>query len=151
MNNDFNEIVDKYATSIFRCAYAYCNSRQDAEDIMQEVFCKYLSKKPIFNDATHEKAWFLRVTINISKNYVKSFWRRKTEGLTEGIVYVDEDSREIWDAVRKLPEKYRVVLELHYWEGYTIKEMAEILKKNPSTVGTHLERAKKMLKDSMER
>jgi len=151
MNQEFSQTVDKYSTSVFRCAYTYCNNRQDAEDIMQEVFIKYLTKKPVFADEAHEKAWFLRVTINLSKNYVKSFWHRKTEGISDEIAYMPEESREIWELVQKLPEKYRIVIELHYWEGYTIREIAEILKKNASTVGTQLERAKNMLRDSMER
>ena len=150
MSRAFDDMVDKYSTSIFRCAYAYCNNWSDAKDIMQEVFYKYLSKRPTFKDADHEKAWFLRVTINLSKNYVKSFWNRKTEGLCEDIPCFGQEEKEIWGFVQKLPEKYRVVLELYYWEGYSIKEIADILKKNSSTVGTHLERAKKMLRTTIE-
>ena len=114
MNQEFSQTVDKYSTSVFRCAYTYCNNRQDAEDIMQEVFIKYLTKKPVFADEAHEKAWFLRVTINLSKNYVKSFWHRKTEGISDEIAYMPEESREIWELVQKLPEKYRIVIELYY-------------------------------------
>jgi RNA polymerase sigma-70 factor (ECF subfamily) len=150
MSDDFDKIVNKYSDAMFRCAYTYCNNRQDAEDIIQEVFYKYLLKKPSFKDESHEKAWFLRVTINTSKNYVHSFWHRNVECIQEDISYINSEEEEIWELVRKLPEKYRVVIELHYLEGYSIKEIAEILNKNNSTVGTWFERAKKMLKECMK-
>lgn len=151
MADDFDRIVNKYSEAMFRCAYTYCNNKQDAEDIIQEVFYKYLLKRPRFEDVSHEKAWLLRVTINTSKNYVHSFWHRNVECIQEDIPYMKSEEKEIWDLVRNLPEKYRIVVELHYLEGYSIKEIAEILNKNNSTVGTWFERAKKMLKEYMER
>lgn len=152
VTDSFDEIVNKYSDAMFRCAYTYCNNTQDAEDIIQEVFYKYLLKKPAFKDESHEKAWFLRVTINTSKNYVHSFWHRNVDSIQEDCIsYVSSEELEILDLVRKLPEKYRVVIELYYWEGYSIKEIAKILNKNNSTVGTWFERAKKMLREYMER
>lgn len=151
VKDDFEKIVNKYSDAMFRCAYTYCSNMQDAEDIIQEVFYKYLLKKPAFKDESHEKAWFLRVTINTSKNYVHSFWHRNVDSIQQDISYVSSEELEILDLVRKLPEKYRIVIELYYWEGYSIKEIAKILNKNNSTVGTWFERAKKMLREYMER
>lgn len=91
------------------------------------------------------------MTINTSKNYVHSFWHRNVDSIQQDISYVSSEELEILDLVRKLPEKYRIVIELYYWEGYSIKEIAKILNKNNSTVGTWFERAKKMLREYMER
>ena len=144
--DSFVQLVEKYNQVIFRCAYSYCNNREDAEDVLQEVFCKYLQKQPLFENENHERAWFLRVTINVSKNHVRSFWRRKVEALTEGSGFVSEEDLGIWMDVQSLPLKYRTVIQLHYGEGLTLKEIAEILDANPSTIGTRLERAKGMLR-----
>lgn len=149
MSNHPEEIIRKYSGSMFRYAYSYCGSRADAEDIVQEAFYRYLVKKPVFRDENHEKAWFLRVTINLSQNYVRTFWHRKVDALEDDIPDVTNDEKEIWDLVHQLPDKYRVVIELHYWEGYSLNEIAVILKKNPSTVGTWFERAKRLLGKSI--
>ena len=118
---------------------------------MQEAFCKYLSKRPSFKDENHEKAWFLRVTINVSKNYTKSFWHRNVSLMDQDIKFLSDEKQEIWNLVRELPEKYRVVIELHYIEGYSIKDIAKLLNKNESTIGTRFERAKKKLKELIEK
>lgn len=151
MTDNFNSIVDKYGDSMYRCAFAYCKNRADAEDIVQEAFYKYATKRPIFNDEEHEKAWLLRVTINISKNFLRTFWYRKVELTEEDIPYSEgSEENEIWEMVNDLPSKYRIILELHFVEEYTIKEIAQILNQNVSTVGTRFERAKKMIKDRIE-
>jgi len=152
MTTNYEDLITKYSATVFRCAYSYVNNRSDAEDIMQEVFLKYLVKKPIFNDETHEKAWFLRVTINMCKSYLRSSWLKKREEIDDDMrdkTYIENDPT-LWELVRQLPEKYRVVVELYFVEGYTIKEISVILKKNPSTIGTWLERGKKQLRKTME-
>ncbi|MGN0506852.1 MAG: RNA polymerase sigma factor [Lachnospiraceae bacterium] len=146
----FEEKVEKYSAAMFRCAFMYCGNRQDAEDIVQEVFYKYIIKQPVFANEDHERAWLLRVTINMSKNYIRSFWRRNVESLREVCPCVSDDAIDIWEAVKQLPDRYRLVLELHCLEGYTLKEIADILKKKPSTIGTWYERAKKKLKKEIE-
>lgn len=151
MVNSLEEVVDKYSDMMFRCAYTYCNNRQDAEDIVQEVFYKYLSKSPSFSDEEHEKAWLLRVTINTSKNYVHSFWHRNVDLAEQEAACLSDEKQDSWKLVRKLPEKYRIVIELYYIEGYSIKEIARILNKNESTIGTRFERAKKKLKEIIEK
>lgn len=150
MSDKIDKLFKRYSDMIFRCAYSYCRNCADAEDIMQEVFCKYMLKKPQFVNAEHEKNWFLRVTINISKNYVRSFWYRNTESIDEIIPDIKEEEHEIWDLVDKLPEKYKMVIRLHYVYGYTIMEIAEIMNRKKNTIGTWLERAKKLLKEYLE-
>lgn len=152
MTKNYEDLITKYSSAVFRCAYSYVNNRSDAEDIMQEVFLKYLVKKPIFNNATHEKAWFMRVTINMCKSYLRSSWLKKRAPMDDDVkdeICIEKDP-DLWDKVKQLPEKYRVVVELHFIEGYTIKEISMILKKNQSTVGTWLERGKKLLRKAME-
>jgi RNA polymerase sigma-70 factor (ECF subfamily) len=141
-----NNLIEKYANIMLRCAYSYCGNQADAEDVIQEVFIKYMRKSPIFKDDNHEKAWFLRVTINTAKDYANSFWYRRTEGINENIPSENKDEIDIWELVRKLPQKYRIVIQLFYQEGYSIKEISSILKLRASTVGTQLDRARELLK-----
>lgn len=143
-------LVKKYGDVMFRCAYSYCKNRQDSEDIVQEVFMKYLVKKPIFVDDAHERAWFLRVTINVSKNFVHSFWYKNVDGIKEDIRFISDEQKEIWECINELPEKYRIVLVLYYWEGYSLKEISKILQKNESTIGTRFDRGKRKLKDMLK-
>ena len=152
MKRDHEEKIEKYSATVFRCAYSFVKNRHDAEDIMQEVFVKYLTKKPFFADENHEKAWFIRVTINMSKNYLRSFWFRNREEFSDDLVgdNDNESSAELWSAIYELPEKYRVTIVMYYIENYSIKEISQILKKKQSTVGTWLERGKKKLKQIME-
>ena len=143
--NQLTLLIEKYANTMYRCAYSYCQNRTDAEDIVQDVFLKYIKKRPKFNDEVHEKAWLLRVTINTSKNYLHSFWFRKTESLYEDIEYIQNDTTNVWDFVKLLPIRYRIIIQLYYQEGYSIKEISSILKLRGSTVGTQLSRARKLL------
>lgn len=152
MNSDYEEKVKKYSTTVFRYAYSFLKNKHDAEDIMQEVFMKYLTKNPSFKDKNHEKAWFIRVTINMSKNYLKACWFKNREELPDNIIVKkeDENNDELWDAIYKLPEKYKITIIMYYIENYSINEISKILKRNPSTIGTWLERGKKKLKMFME-
>lgn len=148
-NIELNQLIEKYANIMFRCAYAYCGNRSDAEDIIQEVFLKYLNKTPEFKCEKHEKAWLLRVTINTSKDYIKSFWHKKTVPITDDIAY-NYEVETIWEIVQKLPLKYRVIIQLFYQEGYSIKDISMQLKIKESTIGTQLSRAREMLKNMIK-
>lgn len=146
--SEFEDLVNEYADTVYRCAYTYCSNRDDANDIVQEVFIKFLKKQPEFSDKEHEKAWFLRVTVNLCKDLLKSYWYKNRAELTDDIpVDPSDDGSEIWAYVQKLPPKYRIVIELYYYEGYTIKEIAEIVDAKQSTVGNRLARARTLLKD----
>lgn len=142
---EFESLVEEYADTIFRCAYTYCSNRDDAEDIVQEVFIKYLKKKPKFKDKDHEKAWLLRVTVNLCKNYLKSYWYKNRSELSDNIPVELPHGSGIWESVKKLPPKYRTVIELYYYEGYSIKEISEIIGAKHSTVGNRLARARALL------
>lgn len=141
-------IVRKHSPSMFRAAYAILKNKDDAQDAVQEAFLKLINKAPDFKDENHEKAWLLRVTINISKNILKSS-KRKASFFEEP--YKEESADiEILPFVLKLHEQYRTVIHLYYYEDYSINEIASILKIPSATVGTRLSRGKKILKNMLE-
>lgn len=141
-------VVVKHSGSMLRVAYSILKSTHDAEDAVQEAFLKLVLKKPQFRDGEHEKAWLLRVTVNISKNMLRSS-ARNTMPVTDEIPYSDDEKSELLAVVLSLPERYRTVIHLYYYEGYSIKEIAAILKLPAATVGTRLSRARKKLKEEI--
>ncbi len=147
-NEYIEETIKKYSSSMLKTAFSLLKSTADAEDAVQEAFIKLLTKAPEFENDEHRKAWLLRVTVNISKNMLKSA-RRKNLPLTEEIPY-SEKSDDVLPYVLSLDEKYRVVIHLYYYENYSIKEIAEILSLPAATVGTRLARARKMLEKSLK-
>ena len=146
----FAELLQKYSAMVVRIAFSNVKNMDDAQDIAQDVFMSLLTKRPQFESTEHEKAWLIRVTINRSKNHVKSFWNRRTEGLTEDISYLPPEENGVMTAVLALPQNYRNVIHLYYYEGYSINEIAELLHKKPATVGTWLARGRAALKVALK-
>lgn len=147
---EFHEIVDRYGNMLINLAYSFCRNKTDAEDVVQDVFIKYIQKAPNFLSEEHQKAWLMRVTINTAINYKNTFWNKNKKSLEDyEMVSASAETEEIWDDVRKLPDKYRIVIDLYYREGLSIKEIAFVLGKSESTVGTQLERGRKKLKNLM--
>ncbi len=146
---DFEQAVREHSDAMLRCAYAYCGSVADAEDIVQEAFIKYLKKAPQFSDENHRKAWLLRVVINLSKNLTLSFRRRNKTDLPEELPDPSDPVKdsEVWLLVYELPAKYRILVELYYREGFTIREISEITGVRVPTVGKRLEKARQLLKN----
>ncbi|HJB49528.1 MAG: sigma-70 family RNA polymerase sigma factor [Clostridium sp.] len=135
---------------LLRVAYSQLNNRAEAEDTVQEVLLKYMEKAPIFQSEEHEKAWLLRVTVNHCKNHLASAWFRKRADLDEGIPALDNAELEVVSAVAALPAKYRAVVHLYYFEGYSTKEIAEILHSRPNTVSSRLSRARALLAKALK-
>lgn len=140
--------VKLYSKSMLNAAYSLLHSVPDAEDAVQEAFVKYIQKAPDFKDADHEKAWLLRVTINISKNMLKAS-SRKTLSDYEDIPY-EQNNNEVLQCVMSLEEKYRTIIHLYYYEDYSIKEIASILNLPRATVGTRLSRGRNLLKTMLK-
>ncbi len=134
--------------SMLRLAYAYLRTTPDAEDCVQEVFLSYFRAAPMFRDPEHEKAWLLRATINRCKNQLKSAWNTRRAPMPETLEAVDEQS-ELLHEVLALDEMYRLPIHLHYYEGYSIKEIAALLSEKPATIGTRLARGREQLKAAM--
>ena len=143
---EVNRAIEAYGNLIRRICLIHLKNHADTEDIFQTVFLKYLLSSAEFQSREHEKAWFIRVTANACRDLLKSAFRRRVvslDVLTDQPGELSEDNREVLEAVLGLPEKYRDVIYLFYYEEYTAPEIAEILKKNTNTVYTLLSRAKK--------
>ena len=149
-NAEIERVVNEYATMLLRVAYSQLNNRAEAEDTVQEVLLKYMEKAPIFQSEEHEKAWLLRVTVNHCKNHLASAWFRKRADLDEGIPALDNAELEVVSAGAALPAKYRAVVHLYYFEGYSTKEIAEILHSRPNTVSSRLSRARALLAKALK-
>ena len=146
----YNEIVENYSDMIFRIAYQYLFNKYDAEDIVQEVFVKLLTKWVIFKDEEHIKSWLIRVTINQCLDYKKSLTKKSTVPIENMEIPFEQKEGEILEELQLLKEDERNVLYLHYYEGYKIKEIAKILKQKQNTINSKLTRARKKLKEIME-
>jgi RNA polymerase sigma-70 factor (ECF subfamily) len=144
--NNIRRVVSEYSKNIIRIAFTYVKNIPDAEDIAQEVFLTYFTKHPVFTEDEHEKAWLIRVTINKSKNYIKARWFKERNPLPEDLSYLPEEEDAVLAAVLEMEEKYRIPIHLHYYEGYSIQEIATLLHTKPATIGTRLARGRNLLK-----
>lgn len=140
------EVVAKHSKSLVRLAFTYVKNEQDAEDVVQEVFLSWLRAAKAFSGEEHEKAWLIRATINRCKNLLKSRWFRGRRPLTDDLSCLVREESALLSAVLELDEKYRLPIHLHYYEGYEIREIAEMLGESPATIGTRLARGRERLK-----
>lgn len=146
---EINRAVDEYADVIKRVCFYHLKNEADTEDVFQNVFLKYMLHEEPFSDKEHEKAWLLRVAINASRDYLRNFFRRNVvpmEILEETVAAEPENHREVLEAVLSLPDKYKDVVYLHYYEGYSAAEIGNILGKKENTVYSLLSRGRSMLK-----
>lgn len=149
MERNVEQLLDKYSDMVMRITFQIVKNRTDAEDVCQEVFLKLFSLKRVFESEEHQKAWLIRVAINKSKDLVKSSWFKKRAELTEVQAVYEDSHISVLEEVMKLPIKYRNVIYLHYYEGYSAKEISEILKCKENTVLSQLSRGRTKLKESM--
>lgn len=146
------EIYDREYQRVYCIAMIYLRNIHDAQDAVQNVFIKLLEHPKFFEDEEQEKAWFITVTKNYCKDILKSSWKRKID-LGE-IPDMANEEKEIYDVMTdmmKLPAKYREVLYLYYYEGYSVKDMSEMLDRKESTLQTQLATARKKLKVELEK
>ena len=142
------EVIQREKDLVYRLAFSQCHQKDQADDIFQNVMYRYLKRKPSFKSLEHEKAWFIRITINLSKNKVHSFWHRNITLSEEGIFpcHITQQEGELMEIIMGLPKKYRVVIYLHYYEGYTLTEIAGLLNRSPNTIQTWHKQAKAILR-----
>ena len=150
MQNNIKDIIEKYSDMVYRIALTRTGTIENAEDVFQDVFIKYSEKKPNFKNEEHEKAWFIRVTINLTKNINMSAWNKKVITLDENIDFASKEENDVFSIVCNLPQNYKMVIYLSYYEGYKVKEIAQIMKKREGTIKTWLFRARNMLKNELE-
>lgn len=144
--------IERHADTVRRLCLIRLKNEADTEDIFQNVFLKYALSCVDFESAEHEKAWFIRVTINACKDLLKSFFRSRTvplEELLEQPAQVPRDYTDVLEAVLTLPQKYRDVVYLYYYEGYGAEEIGQLLRKSVNTVYTWLARARKLLREKL--
>ena len=149
---DVNRVVEEYADMVRRICFMHLKNRHDTEDVFQNVYLKYMLYQGSFESSQHEKAWFIRVTINACTDWLRNLSYRKwlpLEIIAEECGTKDSSSGEILEAVLQLPEKYRNVIYLFYYEGYSAVEIAEILGRKENTIYTWLSRAKKILREQL--
>jgi len=144
------DFVNRHENRVYRTALAIMGNKTDAEDIMQEIFFKVISNTPVFESEKHETAWLTRVTVNQCRSLLRSSWWRKTEPLLDTYPAQNDTEQDLIEIVQKLPQKYRIAIYLFYYEGYSIKEIAEITSQKESTVKSHLKRAREKLRDYLE-
>ncbi len=147
-----NRALDLYSDTVRRICMIHLKNYADTEDIFQTVFLKYVLSSTVFKNEEHEKAWFIRVTINACKDLLKSFFRSRTVPLDESMSQSDsftQEDHEVLEAVLSLPKKYRNVVYLHYYEGYTAPQISSITGKNVNTIYTLLTRSRQLLKERL--
>lgn len=149
---DVEATIEQYADTVYRICICYLKNHSDCEDLFQTVFMKYMLYDGRFYSEEHKRAWLIRVTANACKDQLKtSFWKRREplEVLADSATYLTEQQEEVIEAVLGLPEKYRMVFYLFYYEGYSAVEIAEVLHKKENTVYSLLARGRKLLKTKL--
>lgn len=147
--DDIETLIHNHGNMLFRLCVMILGNVSDAEDVIQETMIKYLQKAPKFENAEHEKAWLIKVSTNHCKDILRFRRKHQMVDIEQVKEFVkDESDREIIDALMTLPEKYKVVLLLHYVEGYSTKEIAEMIDKTTSAVKMRLQKGRILLKEA---
>ena len=153
---EYQRIVNLYIDMVYRVALNGCKNPYDAEDVVQDTFLKLLKCKKPFESDAHVRNWLIRVTINACKSNWSSPWKTRTLALDEQFEgayvepkFTDEEHGRIFEKVMELPPKYREPLYLYYFEEFSIKEVAQILKLSETAVQTRLQRARNMIKNDV--
>ena len=153
-NESIETVIQRYKGTVYSVALSYVSSRDDADDIFQEVFLIYFRTNPQFNDEEHRKAWLIRTTINCSKRVVDSTYRKRTvpmdEMEEESFAFQTKEENAVYVALQALPEKYRTVLHLFYFEDMSIDMICKVLDLKSSTVKVQLMRGREMMKEKLK-
>lgn len=151
-DEDLSRVIEAYADMVRRICFVHLKNKDDTEDVFQNVYLKYLVHDKAFESDAHEKAWFARVTIHACTDHLRYLSRRKwvpLEVIKEEGTVLEDTSEEVLEVVLGLPEKYRNVIYLYYYEEYSAVEIAKILGRKENTVYTWLMRAKELLREKL--
>ena len=146
-------LIEKYRHNLYVMAFSVCKNAQDAEDVVQYTFIQYWSVRKEFESEQHIRAWLMRVAINKAKNKISTFFRRNSlplEDYIQTLTFESEESSELFEAVMSLPDKYRIVIHLFYYEDYSVNEIADILKLTQGNVKVRLSRGRLMLRHTLK-
>lgn len=150
---EVNRAMERHADTVRRLCMVHLKNRADTEDIFQTVFLKYLLSTVDFESEEHERAWMIQVTLNACKDLIRSVFRRRVVSVGEALDQLAEplppENRDVLQAVLSLPQKYRDVVYLHYYEDYTAPQIARVLGKNVNTVYTLLNRSRQLLREAL--
>ncbi|HIU49049.1 MAG TPA: sigma-70 family RNA polymerase sigma factor [Candidatus Avimonoglobus intestinipullorum] len=135
---------------VYKLALSQMKNTANAEDICQDVFCKFLQKGSEIRNEASIKAWLIRVTINSCKSIFRSGWFKKTVPLEEELEFDQQEKSDVYYAMLELPQKYRAVIHLFYYEELTVREIAEVLQVKESTVRSQLHRGRELLKELLK-
>lgn len=150
---EFHRLVTRYLDTVYRVALNGCKNHADAEDVVQNTFMKLLNKKEHFIDEEHARKWLIRVAVNECNSLWRSPWKKHTSSLDELTTEPSFSSPEksaLYYAVLELPIKYRQAIHLYYFEGYQVKEIADIMGISETAVQTRLLRARQKLKEILK-
>ena len=143
-------VVVRHENRLYRIALAITGNISDADDIVQEAFLRAYEKAPEFESGEHEKAWLIRVTINLCKSRLRSPWHRRIVPLLDSYPASEPEQHELMEQIMELPRKYRTVIHLYYYEGYSIKDISGLTGQRNSTVRSQLTRARQKLKSFLK-
>lgn len=148
----FTCLVENYIDTVYRVALNYLKDPADAEDVTQNVFEKLLRQRTPFESMEHVRNWLIRVAVNECKHILRAPWHKQEsiEEYARTLAFENQGRSELFLAVMALPKKYRLPIYLHYYEGYSTKEIGEILKMPKNTVCTNLKRGRALLKTKLE-
>lgn len=153
MRLSVDETFLKYGDRIFSAAFSVCRNRADADDVVQETLLRYYSLGKDYESEAHLKAWLIRVAVNRAKDITSSFWRKhrvEWEDYMDDLAFQEPEDSRLFEAVMRLPEKYRTVIHLFYYEDYAVEEIAGILRRPAGTVKSQLNRGRKLLKNMLQ-
>jgi RNA polymerase sigma-70 factor (ECF subfamily) len=147
---NITETIEQYSDTIYKIAFSYTKDKTVAEDILQDVYLKYMTDSTYFQDEEHKKAWLIRVTINECKKFFRSVWNKRRIPLEDIYSFQKPERHAVFYAVLDLPVKYRIMIHLYYYEELSVKEISRILKINENTVMSRLYRGRQLLKNVLE-
>lgn len=143
---DIEETLNTYGDGLYRLCLVMLQSHADAEDALQETLIRYYQKAPVFSDSEHKKAWLYKVAANQCRDMLRRRARHPQTDLdTLSIPAPEAADSGIWEALGQLPDMYRLVLTLHYGDGYTVNQIAKIIKRTPSAVKMRLQKGRRLL------
>lgn len=148
---EFCAYAEKYIDTVYRVAFSMLKNPHDADDVTQDTFLKLYTSSGKFQSDAHVKNWLIKVSVNSCKNIFWAKWRNSEniDDYAERLRFESQEESELFCAVNALDRKYRIVVHLYYFEGYSTKEIAQLLSTSENTVSSRLHRARGMLRKLM--
>lgn len=147
---NMEDVVNKFSDILIRIAFQHTKSLSDSEDIVQDVYMKLIKSSYEFEGEDHLKAWLIKVTYHRCKDFFKLSWYKRVVPIDDNMDFLAKEEQEIMEEIFQLKKEDRIIIYLYYYEGYSIKDIAQILEKKENTISSKLQRARKKLKVLIE-